>query len=631
MTKTRNRRKFKVFAIAAALALIFGALAGCGGTPAETTTAAPATTTAATTAAATTTTAATEATTTRSSDPLRPVYEASMYPDEITIDAFSSGGTYNGLEPAGWWTKIVKDKFNMQINIIGGQSAPGDTIFQTRSAAGNLGDLICVNNQDLKDSINAGNLIMDITGLYNSNMPAYSSQFSPAIKNLQAFLETDKVYGIPTVASTQSPLSPNTDGVNPQYGSYMRMDIYAEIGAPVINSLDDLLPILQQMVEACPQTETGRPTYGMSLFKDWDGGGAMQNAALIAYQYGWTRGTGSAVCFYNPKTGETQSYLDEDGLYKRTLQLYFDANQMGIMDPDSPTQDWDTIASTKFGDGQIMFSWWSWLGIPGFNTPDNVAEGKGYAYIPFEDQVLFSDGISPYGQGAAAAIGLNAKDPARIADFLNWISSPEGFMTLYNGPEGLAWTTNADGLPVLTELGTVGLAGGLGYAPGPDVPAEFGGGQFVTGAPNFGFTTILKWRGTEMNPINNSPYDSRLWKSTLVDGATKLDKLWQDTFSATDVLSFLRSRDRLVVNSPSGYNAPPLTTDENTMFQQVSQEIVNTSWRMCFARDQDDFDSMWSSMVTTAKGLGFDEIYDLNQKQAAELFAAQQKFISEFN
>ncbi len=42
--------------------------------------------------------------------------------------------------------RIVKDKFNMELNIIAPNVAGGgDTLFQTRSAAGDLGDLILTN------------------------------------------------------------------------------------------------------------------------------------------------------------------------------------------------------------------------------------------------------------------------------------------------------------------------------------------------------------------------------------------------------------------------------------------------------------------------------------------------------
>ena len=64
---------------------------------------------------------------------------------------------YQGIQ-SGWFAKIVKDKFNMELNIIAPNVAGGgDTLFQTRSAAGDLGDLILTNaDADVSESCTAG-------------------------------------------------------------------------------------------------------------------------------------------------------------------------------------------------------------------------------------------------------------------------------------------------------------------------------------------------------------------------------------------------------------------------------------------------------------------------------------------
>ncbi len=70
---------------------------------------------------------------------------AAKYPEFITVDVFDSQANYQGIQ-SGWFAKIVKDKFNMELNIIAPNVAGGgDTLFQTRSANGNLGDLILTN------------------------------------------------------------------------------------------------------------------------------------------------------------------------------------------------------------------------------------------------------------------------------------------------------------------------------------------------------------------------------------------------------------------------------------------------------------------------------------------------------
>ncbi|MGO8609786.1 hypothetical protein ACC848_43300, partial [Rhizobium johnstonii] len=80
-----------------------------------------------------------------------------------------------------------------------------------------------------------------------------------------------------------------------------------------------------------------------------------------------------------------QGILDEDGEYFRTLKFYYDANAMGLVDPDSTTQNYDTLF-TKYQNGQVLFSFWPWLGQAAYNTEENTAAGKGFMIAPLQDQ-----------------------------------------------------------------------------------------------------------------------------------------------------------------------------------------------------------------------------------------------------
>ena len=86
------------------------------------------------------------------------------YAKELTIDVFDSQANFQG-EQTGWFAKLIKDKFNIKLNIIAPNVAGGgDTLYQTRSANGNLGDLIITNldSSRLKDMVTAG-LVLDMS------------------------------------------------------------------------------------------------------------------------------------------------------------------------------------------------------------------------------------------------------------------------------------------------------------------------------------------------------------------------------------------------------------------------------------------------------------------------------------
>ncbi|WP_252891626.1 hypothetical protein [Thermoclostridium stercorarium] len=45
-------------------------------------------------------------------------------------------------EQTGWFAKIVKDKFNIEMNMIASNVEGGDTKFATMMASGDLGDIV---------------------------------------------------------------------------------------------------------------------------------------------------------------------------------------------------------------------------------------------------------------------------------------------------------------------------------------------------------------------------------------------------------------------------------------------------------------------------------------------------------
>ena len=125
----------------------------------------------------------------------------SKYKDFITVDVFDSMANYQGIQ-SGWFAKIVKDKFNMELNIIAQNVAGGgDTLFQTRSAAGDLGDLIITGcgNGRLQNLVTAG-LVIDMTDYLKDaeNVHRYDS----AIETTSQLVEEDGIWAIPSMAST---------------------------------------------------------------------------------------------------------------------------------------------------------------------------------------------------------------------------------------------------------------------------------------------------------------------------------------------------------------------------------------------------------------------------------------------
>lgn len=81
---------------------------------------------------------------------------------------------------------------------------------------------------------------------------------------------------------------------------------------------------------------------------------------------------------------------------------------------------------SKYEQGKVLYSLWPWLGAGVYNTEEHMAEGKGFATATIGDMQCLEYGCMPYGKmGTGIMIGSKADDPARIAEFTDWLYSPE--------------------------------------------------------------------------------------------------------------------------------------------------------------------------------------------------------------
>jgi len=534
---------------------------------------------------------------------------AEKYPELITVDVFDGLANYQGIQ-SGWFAKIVREKFNMELNMIAPNVAGGgDTLYQTRSAAGNLGDLIIygADGGRMQDMVMAG-LLANIEDLIanKENIKKYQS----GIDSLNSLVEEEGVYGIPSAVSEQSATTPS-EGLDPTFGPYFRWDAYKAVGYPQMKTLEDMLPVLKSMSEAVPTSDSGKKTYAFSLFKDWDGNMMMMGKQPSCF-YGYdemgfvlTRADGS----------DYQSIIDSDSMYIRTLKLYYQANQMGIMDPESTSQNYDTLFA-KYQDGQILFSPWPWLGQSAYNTTANKEVGKGFMITSIDDMKDLSIGCTPNGTRAMIAIGSGAEDKERLVDFIEWLYSPEGITSISAqgsascGPEGLTWEME-NGKPILTDFGYEAFYGG----GNTQVPEEWGGGIWKDGVSALNFTTVIT---SDINPETGYPYNYTLWDSVIEKNATTLDKDWQAKMGAKTTIEYLQKNNQLMVAPGASYITPMEDSEITTLRGQCRSIIIENSWKMVFAESEAEFNSLLKEMQDTVIGLGYDKVLAIDMKNAKE-------------
>jgi hypothetical protein len=541
----------------------------------------------------------------------------------ITLTVFSQTANFSGTQ-GGWFAKILNDKFKITLKIISGQGE-GANLYTTRSAAGNLGDLIIYgsNIQNFTDSIKAG-LLADMTPYLKTQGAYVSKTFPKAVARMKSDYGKGKyVYGLPNYVSTQK-ATDSSDGNDLIYGNYLIWSAYKKAGMPKINTLEDLLGAVQKMQKARPVGDNGKKTYGFSLFKDWDGD-MMSNAKQYACVYGWDEWGFNLV---NAKGDKMESILDKNGQYYRNLKFYFDANQKGLLDPDSYAQTQSEWA-TKIQNGQTLSCWWPWEAQPQFNTvartsnsykntTTGVTGADGYVMIPIKDEKIISTGFQPAGANYEMAIGSQNPDKARTMALINWLYSPEGIETAYDGPKGVTWTTDKNGKnPKLTAFGKKAV-----NDASTKMPASAGGGTYQDGQDKIADFHCANENGTD--PTLGQPYLYSGWKS-YASAPTDLQKTWSKEIGggAATVHAYLTKNKQIAVAPGTAIQTPVLSTTVATQENTVKAIIRKYSWQMVMATSQSEFNSDYNAMLSQAKQAGLASVDNAYKAQWEKLKAAR--------
>lgn len=541
----------------------------------------------------------------------------------MNVEVYDDLANYQGKQK-GWFAKIVKDKFNISLNIVAPNVAGGgSTLFDTRSAAGNLGDIIITGYGSGRGAkLVKAKLIDDMTP-YLSGMNNIK-KYENATKALNTAIgQKSGVWGVPGSVSSREPTEPG-EGLEPTFGPYLRWDYYKEIGYPKIDTLEDLIPVLKQMQDKA-RSETGQNNiYAMSLFKDWDGN-MMNNAKQPATFYGFDE---MGFVLAKADGSEYQSITKEGGIYQRVLKFFNAAYRAGLVDPESTTQNYDTM-NAKYKDGKVLFSFWPWLGQAAYNTTEHKAQGKGFMIAPLKDQRIFSYGATPNGGTTMISLGSKAKNKQRLVKFIDWLYSSEG---VYNsgaqtggaaGPKGLNWEIK-DGKPVLTDFGETVLNGGS-----ENVPEQYGGGSYADGVSALNYPTVLV---NDIDPATGYAFNASTWPSEVEKtNANSLSQDWSAHMGgAKTTMEYLKKNDMIAVAPGATYVQPDEDSQISTLRGSVKTEIVNASWKASFAGSDAEFNKILSDMRSTTKGLGMDQVLNVDMTNAKNQDKARKAIVKEF-
>jgi putative aldouronate transport system substrate-binding protein len=498
----------------------------------------------------------------------------------------SFGAVSAGIQNGYHWTETLAKDLGIQLDIV-----PSSTDnMKAMIAARDLPEFISnASTSDTTDIIRAG-LVQDLE-IYKDRLPNVF-KWTGMIQFMRDYWSegSGKVYAVRGDIGNVG----STAGVS-WAGAYGRWDYYKELGYPAITDLEDYLTVLKAMQDRHPTNDAGQRAYALSIFPDWDGL-YMSFGTIFTAQLG-KRNIGGYL-EADLETDALNSMLDDNSTYKRQLKFLYTANKMGLLDPDSPTQTYD-IYREKGAAGRHILSWGWWWNDNLVHATELANQGKGFMLLPFKNSKIENQSTAPYvGRDNFYMINNRVQHLDKILEFLDYCYSPDGMMKLYYGPKGVAWDVDASGQPFRTEFG-------WRYVLDRSTEIPPGGGWSVSGyvwASNVPF--ISPWN---IHPAWNRRLDGEDWiKKDFAPADSALLADWKRVMGAESDLEYYSKNNMLI--SPS-YTRLPATPDEILLLQQrVGAVVAPESWKIIYAANDAEFESIWRKMVADAKGIGADTI-----------------------
>ncbi len=503
--------------------------------------------------------------------------------EEIELTVFSQLANYSG-ELTGWFAEVMKREFNVKMTIIPDTNG----MFDTRMESGNLGDIVIIGSGDQYNrAINEGMLYNWLDDDLLTNFGPYVKAHMPhALENNINMNESvtgeRALYGFGhNVASSTE------DHEAFFYTMDIRWDLYKQLGYPEIKTLDDFFDLMVSMKEICPTDDNNTETYAVSLWPDWDGDMAMYVKSFATCYWGYEGDQG--LGHYDVDTGEFYYALDDNSPYLQSLKFFNRLYQAGLIDPDSMTQTYNEM-SEKVKAGGTFFSIFDYAGSQLYNDETHLNAGKGmYPLIP-DDATPLCYGMNVLGGNRLWTIGANTEYPELCMAIINYLSTPEGYLTYWYGPKDLCWYYDEDGHTCFTEFGETAYKDRKGTV----MPDEWGGATFNDGTFQANNTT---WSRDASNPDSNGDtYNCDNWVSRQASLQYDILNDWREFTGAYNSQQYLDTTNYKQTIGTS-YTKSSQSDELKVIWKQVTKCITTYSWQAIYAKTDEEYDKIVAEMV----------------------------------
>jgi multiple sugar transport system substrate-binding protein/putative aldouronate transport system substrate-binding protein len=536
--------------------------------------------------------------------------------DTITLTVFSETANWSGAQ-TGWAATLLKDLFNIELNVIPDTNGAYDT----RMQAGDLGDIVIFGTKgdDYQNAVKAGLLFdWESEDLVKNYGPDIENYFSESIEANRSLNSDGKVYGI---ANELTNKSGQRDVFQYEWG--LRWDLYAKAGYPAITDWDSLVSALQLMKAQSATGDTGRTTYALSAWPDWDDNMVMYVKSLASGYYGYDE---LGLGLYDSSNGTFHGALEADGPYMQALKFCNKLYRAGLLDPDSMTQTYDEMIS-KAQSGDVLFSLFNYAGSEAFNTDAHTQANEYFAAYAPTDAHTIVYGLAPCGQSRMWSIGAKTLYPEKCMQLINWLCTPTGAMAIWYGIQGLMWDYDDNKGTYFTDLGKKCASDATTSLEGTQWTSPYSSQSYTLGNTfNDGKLQMNNetWGPGAVNPDSDGErFNKVTWASTKTDPACDAEADWRSKTGADTFEDYLGSTSYSLVPA-SNYAESEKSSELQLKWDQVKKEVCNGSWKAMYTSDDAAFDAAVQDMTTQCQGYGYDECVSWCDDEAKTRYGLQE-------
>ncbi len=528
----------------------------------------------------------------------------------VTLTVYSQLANYSG-EQIGWMGDVLKEKFNVKLNIV----PDAEGIFQTRMESKNLGDIVIWGgNSDQYAQALKSDLLYDLEeddliGTYGKDIAANMKEALDKNKNLTADIlgeDDHTLYGWGNDIGTSRDRHAAFN-----YSWDIRWDLYKKLGYPKVKDLNDLTEVLKKMQKLDSTDDSGKKTYAVSMWPDWDDTMVMYVKSMASAYYGYDE---MGVGLYDPKTGNYHDALEQNGPYLEMLKFFNNLYREGLVDPDSMTQTYDQMTE-KVQNGGTLFSIFNYAGSLGFNSTKHLKDGEYMYSMKPEDASPIVYGLNPQGGNYITSIGADTEYPELCMQILDYFCTPEGRMVMAYGPKGETWDYDENKNVYFTDLGKECHSNGKTKMEGHQ-------GTFQDGQMQMAVST---WATDSVNTDSaGDTYNSDNWKTNKEKAKYSIQKDWMKKTKSENLNDYLEKGTYTMAPGTS-YTAGTKSEELKAVWSQVSDALRTGSWNAIYAKSDSEFDSIVSEMIKTVNGYGYDQCLEWSQKEAQTRHALEQE------